>query len=496
MENLPILQASLACSIALLLLFKLARKLSLKLPPGPPSWPIVGCLLQYPRGLTPQALTDLTRTYGDIFMLKLGQLNLVVVSSPALAVEVLQTHGVEFGARPRNLLFDVLTSKGQDLVFADYGEHYKKVRRICTPPFFSGKAIQQCRQGWEKEITMVMDSMRQLPDLESSGTIVKDHLQLMMYSIVYRMLFSRRFDGFDDPVYMEIMRLNANSRQIVVNSSNQRYGDFFPCLKPFFKGYLNAVGNANQQRLTFFKKMFVEDLKKQEGRAKVGVDHLLDAHAKGELSEDTVLFLIQNLNVAAIDTTVSAMEWGVAELVNNRDIQETLKNELDSVLGKGVPVIEPDLARLPYLQALVKEVLRLHMVIPLLLPHQNPKPAKIGIYDIPAGSKIHVNARGMANDSKYWEKPEVFDPTRFLELRMEMSGNDMRFMPFGSGRRSCPGMAMAVVVISLALGRMVQEFELLPPPGEAKVDIKPVGVLVDAHFVAEKSKVVMRAREN
>ncbi|KAI5067421.1 hypothetical protein GOP47_0017949 [Adiantum capillus-veneris] len=499
METLPILQASLAflLGLALLLLFKLGRTPSVKPPPGPLGWPIIGSLLQYPHGLTPQALTDLTASYGDIFMVKLGQLSTVVVSSPTLAIDVLQTHGVEFGARPRNLLFDVLTSKGQDLVFADYGDHYKKVRRICTPPFFSGKAIQQCRQGWEEELTITMDTMRQLPDAAMSGIIIKDHLQMLMYSLVYRMMFSRRFSGPEDPLYMEIMRLNANSRQIIVNSKkNNRIVNFFPCLKPFLKSYLDEVRSANRKRLTFFKTTFIEGLiKEKEGRAKVGVDPILDAHAKGELSDDTVLYLIQNINVAAIDTTVWVMEWGVAVLVNNKHIQETLRNELDSILGKGIPVTEPDLARLPYLQAVVKEVLRQHMVIPLLLPHQNLKPAKIGKYDIPARSKVLVNARGMANDPKYWKSPEVFDPTRFLDANIEMSGNDMRFMPFGSGRRSCPGMAMAVVVLSLALGRMVQEFELLPPLGKVKVDMKPAGVLVDAHILAEKSKVVLKPRD-
>ncbi|KAI5067420.1 hypothetical protein GOP47_0017948 [Adiantum capillus-veneris] len=271
-----------------------------------------------------------------------------------------------------------------------------------------------------------MDIMRQLPDAAMSGIIIKDYLQMLMYSLVYRIMFSRRFSGPEDPLYVEIMRLNANSRRIVVNSKNSHIVDFFPCLKPFLKSYLNEVRSANRQRLTFF------GLKKKEGRAKVGVDPILDAHAKGELSDDT---------------------------------------------------------------AVVKEVLRQHMVIPLLLPHQNLKPAKIGKYDIPARSRVLVNVRGMTNDRKYWEKPEMFDPTRFLDANIEMSGNDMRFKPCGWGRRSCPGMAMAVVVLSLSLGRMLQEFELLPPPGKFKVDMKPAGVLVDVHVLAEKSKVVLKPRD-
>ncbi|MCO5552592.1 hypothetical protein L7F22_006106 [Adiantum nelumboides] len=489
--------AAITLLLALLLFLKLLFQyisLPLTLPPGPPAWPLLGSWLQFPHGLNSHSLSDLTRKYGEIFLLKLGQQNLLVISSPDLAFEVLQRQGAQFGARPRGLFFDTITSKGQDLVFSDYGEHHIKVRRICTPAFFSNKVIQQCRQGWEEEITINMDHLRHvIPGAATTGIIVKDHLQLMMYSIVYRMMFSRRFEGLDDPVYLELQRLNENLRRIVVTSKTH-HSDFFPCLKPFLKGYLSKVWSANQERLTFFRKAFIDDHRKRQLRhIKSGVDDILEAHANGELSEETMLYLVQNINVAAIDTTVSVMEWGVAELVNNRHVQEDLRRELDTVLGKGVPVSEPDLTKLPYLQAVVKELLRLHMVVPLLLPHQNLKPTKIGAYDIPAGCKVYVNARGMANDPEYWNNPEAFDPNRFLESKLEMRGSHMHFMPFGSGRRSCPGMAMAVVVLSLVLGRMVQEYELLPFEGE-KLDLTAMGGIIDAHIIAEKSRIMLRPR--
>lgn len=107
-----------------------------KLPPGPLSLPIFGNWLQVGDDLNHRNLSDLAKKFGKIFLLKMGQRNLVVVSSPDLAKEVLHTQGVEFGSRTRNVVFDIFTGKGQDMVFTVYGEHWRKMRRIMTVPFF------------------------------------------------------------------------------------------------------------------------------------------------------------------------------------------------------------------------------------------------------------------------------------------------------------------------------------------------------------------------
>jgi len=136
-----------------------------------------------------------------------------------------------------------------------------------------------------------------------------------------------------------------------------------------------------------------------------------------------------------------SIEWGIAELVNHPAIQSKLREEITSVLGAGVAVTEPDLDRLPYLQAVVKETLRLRMAIPLLVPHMNLNDGKLHGYDIPAESKILVNAWFLANDPKRWVKPEEFRPERFLEEEkaVEAHGNDFRFVPLASAGGAAPG---------------------------------------------------------
>ncbi|KAH7315727.1 hypothetical protein KP509_21G062700 [Ceratopteris richardii] len=451
-------------------------KPKLRLPPGPTALPIVGNWLQVGDDLNHENLSQLAKKYGDIFILRMGQRNLVVVSSPELAKEVLHTQGVEFGSRTRNVVFDIFTGKGQDMVFTVYGDHWRKMRRIMTLPFFTNKVVQQNRKHWEFEIDCVIQDLKKKPGSSTTGVVVRDRLQMLMYNNIFRMMFNRRFEREDDPIYLELKRLNAE-RSRLAQSFDYNYGDFIPILRPFLRKYLQLCQKVKDERLNLFSKYFIEEHKKRVSEnppcndEKCALDHMLDALKNGEITDENILYIVENINVAAIETTLWTIEWGLAELVNNLDIQKKVRDEMYAVLGKGVPITEPDVARLPYLHAVLKETMRLHMPIPLLVPHMNLKQEKLGGYDIPAESRILVNAWYLANNPEWWEKPEVFNPERFLGAeKIEANGNDFRFVPFGVGRRSCPGIILAIPIVSLVLGRLVQAFELLPPPGQKKVD--------------------------
>ncbi|KAK9727338.1 hypothetical protein RND81_05G274500 [Saponaria officinalis] len=454
-----------------------------KLPPGPVPIPIFGNWLQVGDDLNHRNLMELAKRFGDILLLRMGQRNLVVVSSPDLAKEVLHTQGVEFGSRTRNVVLDIFTGNGQDMVFTLYGEHWRKMRRIMTVPFFTNKVVQQYRAGWEEEATRVVEDVKAKPESSTTGIVLRQRLQLMMYNNMFRIMFDRRFDREDDPLYNKLKALNGE-RSRLSQSFEYNYGDFIPVLRPFLRGYLNVCRQVKDSRLKLFKDYFIDERKKLGGskvsnnnELKCAMDHILDAQQKGEINEDNVLYIVENINVAAIETTLWSIEWGIAELVNHPEIQGKLREELDNVLGKGHQITEADTHKLPYLQAVVKETLRLRMAIPLLVPHMNLQDAKLGEYDIPAESKILVNAWWLANNPAHWKTPEEFRPERFLEeeSKVDANGNDFRFLPFGVGRRSCPGIILALPIIAITLGRLVQNFQLLPPPGQSKIDTTEKG---------------------
>nr|AUT31007.1 cinnamate 4-hydroxylase [Fagopyrum tataricum] len=470
-----------------------------KLPPGPIPVPIFGNWLQVGDDLNHRNLTELAKKYGEIFLLRMGQRNLVVVSSPELAKEVLHTQGVEFGSRTRNVVFDIFTGKGQDMVFTVYGEHWRKMRRIMTVPFFTNKVVQQYRHGWEFEAQSVVDDVKKNPESATKGIVLRRRLQMMMYNNMYRIMFDSRFDKEDDPLFTKLKALNGE-RSRLAQSFEYNYGDFIPILRPFLRGYLKVCKEVKERRLKLFKDYFVDERKKlgstkpsSNNELKCAIDHILEAQQKGEINEDNVLYIVENINVAAIETTLWSIEWGIAELVNHPEIQRKLRDELDTVLGKGVPITEPDLPKLPYLQAVVKETLRLRMAIPLLVPHMNLHDAKLGGFDIPAESKILVNAWWLANNPAQWKKPEEFRPERFFEeeAKVEANGNDFRYLPFGVGRRSCPGIILALPILGITIGRLVQNFEMFPPPGEDKLDTSEKGGQFSLHIL-KHSTIVMK----
>ncbi|KAJ3669088.1 hypothetical protein LUZ60_011038 [Juncus effusus] len=491
----------LFAAITVAILVSKLRGRRLRLPPGPLPVPIFGNWLQVGDDLNHRNLTALARKFGDAFLLRMGQRNLVVVSSPNLAREVLHTQGVEFGSRTRNVVFDIFTGEGQDMVFTVYGDHWRKMRRIMTVPFFTNKVVQQYRSGWEAEAQAVVDDVKADPKAATDGIVLRKRLQLMMYNNMYRIMFDRRFESMEDPVFLKLRALNGE-RSRLAQSFEYNYGDFIPILRPFLRGYLKICQEVKETRLKLFKDYFLDERKKLSSTKpadnmalKCAIDHILDAQNKGEINEDNVLYIVENINVAAIETTLWSIEWGIAELVNHPQIQQKLRDELDAVLGPGTPITEPDTHKLPYLQAVIKETLRLRMAIPLLVPHMNLHEAKLGGFDIPAESKILVNAWWLANNPEQWKNPEEFRPERFLEedKHVEANGNDFRYLPFGVGRRSCPGIILALPILGITIGRLVQNFELLPPPGQTKVDTSEKGGQFSLHIL-NHSTIVAKPR--
>lgn len=223
-------------------------------------------------------------------------------------------------------------------------------------------------------------------------------------------------------------------------------------------------------------------------KLRCAIDHILAAEKNGEITAENVIYIVENINVAAIETTLWSIEWALAEVVNHPAVQTKVRGEIKDVLGDDEPITESNIQQLPYLQAVIKETLRLHSPIPLLVPHMNLEEAKLGGYTIPRGSKVVVNAWWLANNPELWEKPEEFRPERFLD---EDSGvdaatiggkADFRFLPFGVGRRSCPGIILAMPILALIVGKLVRSFQMLPPPGVDKLDVSEKGGQFSLHI--------------
>ena len=146
------------------------------------------------------------------------------------------------------------------MVFTVYGDHWRKMRRIMTVPFFTNKVVQQYRPGWEAEAAFVVDNVRADPRAATEGVVLRRHLQLMMYNDMFRIMFDRRFESLADPLFNKLRALNAE-RSMLSQSFDYNYGDFIPVLRPFLRRYLNRCTNLKTKRMKVFEDHFVQQRK-------------------------------------------------------------------------------------------------------------------------------------------------------------------------------------------------------------------------------------------
>ena len=149
------------------------------------------------------------------------------------------------------------------------------------------------------------------------------------------------------------------------------------------------------------------------------------------------------------DTSSIVVEWALAELIRHDDITKTLQDELDRVIGKDRLLSEEDIPNLPYLQATVKEIMRLHPVLPLLIPHESIQPCEVAGFYVPEKTTLVVNTWSLSMDENSWEKPHEFRPQRFMDSTVDHKGHHFQFLPFGAGRRACPAMNLGLLNVYL-----------------------------------------------
>ncbi|KAH7843264.1 hypothetical protein Vadar_014506 [Vaccinium darrowii] len=450
--------------------YYLYQRLRFKLPPGPRPLPIVGNLY----GVKPvkfRCFAEWAQVYGPIISVWMGSTLNVVVSSSELAKEVLKEKDQQLADRHRSRTVSKTSEDGQDLVWADYGPHYVKVRKVCTLDLFSPKRIEALRPIREEEVTAMVESLFNdctNPENLKKGLLLRKYLGAVAFNNITRLAFGKRFmntKGEIDDQGLELKSLVAFSFEL---EASLTLAEHIPWLRWMFPLEEDAFAKHRERRDRLTKAIMKEHTvaRHKTGDAKQHfVDALLTSKEKYELSEATVIGLLWNMMHAGIDTTSISVEWAMAELIKNPRVQQKAQEELDRVIGSNRVMTESDFYNLPYLQCVAKEALRLHPPTPLMLPHKANSNVKIGGYDIPKGSIVHVNVWAVGRDLTVWKNPTEFRPERFLEEDVDMKGHDFRLLPFGAGRRVCPGTQLGINLVTSMLGHLLHHFLWTPPEG-------------------------------
>lgn len=195
------------------------------------------------------------------------------------------------------------------------------------------------------------------------------------------------------------------------------------------------------------------------------------------IANRTIFLYLQELFVAGTNTTTTSVVWAMTELVRHKEVMSKIVEEVNREINSGDTITDSQLSKLPYLQASIKEAMRLHPPVPLLLPHMAAETCEVMNYTIPKNSKIFVNLWAMGRDPKVWDDPLSFKPERFIGSKLDFKGQDFELLPFGSGRRMCPGMPSGVKSVQLILASLIREFDLVLPD-----DVDPLNLDMNDKF--------------
>lgn len=449
------------------LVFTLYRRFRIRLPPGPRPWPIVGNLYDI-KPVRFRCFSEWAQTYGPILSVWFGSTLNVIISSSELAKEVLKENDQQLADRPRSRSAAKFSRDGKDLIWADYGPHYVKVRKVCTLELFSPKRLEALRPIREDEVTAMVESIFTdctNPDKMGKSVVVKNFLAAVAFNNITRLAFGKRFvnaDGIMDEQGLEFKAIVANGLKL---GASLAMAEHIPWLRWMFPLEEEAFAKHGARRDQLTKAIMDEHTlaREKSGAKQHFVDALLTLQEKYDLSEDTIIGLLWDMITAGMDTTAISVEWAMAELIKNPRVQEKVQEELDRVIGLERVMTESDFPNLPYLQCVAKESLRLHPPTPLMLPHKATANVKVGGYDIPKGSNVHVNVWAIAREPGIWKDPLEFRPERFMEEDVDMKGHDYRLLPFGAGRRVCPGAQLGINLVQSMLGHLLHHFRWTPP---------------------------------
>ncbi|KAL3813650.1 hypothetical protein ACJIZ3_014918 [Penstemon smallii] len=446
--------------------FKVSSKRKLKLPPSPfPTLPILGhlYLLKAPLHRTYHKLST---KLGPIFSLQLGNRFIVVVSSPNLVEECFTKNDIVLASRPRLIIGKYIGYNYTSLAISPYGDHWRNLRRFTTIEVFSTHRLNMFISTRQDEIRLQLQKLYKKSKHDFVRVQLRNVLLELTFNNIMRMVAGKRYfgEGEDNE---EAKSFRELIEEVFKLGGVSNPGDFFPFLRWIdYKGFEKTLARVTARMDVFLQSLIDEH--RHDKNTNTMIDHFLSLQeSEPEYYSDMMIKAnIMLMLLAGSDTSAVTMEWAISALLNHPDKLDKARAEVDSLVGNERLIDESDISHLPYLQNITSETFRLFPAAPLLVPHESSADCKIAGYDIPKGTILQVNAWAIHRDPTIWDDTTSFKPERFEAGEVAPP----KLVPFGMGRRSCPGSGLAERVIRLTLASLIQCFEW-KRVGEAKVDL-------------------------
>ncbi|KAF2284004.1 hypothetical protein GH714_017907 [Hevea brasiliensis] len=409
------------------------KKKGLKIPPGPRRLPLIGNLHQ----LSSQPYVDfwkMAKKYGPVMQLQLGRCPTVVLSSTETSKELMKDRDVECCSRPLSVGPGQLSYNFLDVAFSPYSDYWREMRKLFIFELLSMRRVQTFWYAREEQ----MDKLIEILDGSYPNPVnLTEKVFNMMDGIIGTIAFGR------------------------TTYAQQEFRDGFVKRQQTFADVDRYFEKVIEQHLDPNRpKPETEDI------VDVLIGLMKDESASFKITKDHLKAILMNVFVGGIDTSAVTITWAFSELLKNPKLMKRAQEEVRRAVGPNKRRVEgKEVEKIKYIDCIVKETFRKHPPVPLLVPHFSMKHCKIGGYDILPGTTIYVNAWGMGKDPTIWDNPEEFFPDRFLNSEVDYRGSHFELVPFGAGRRICPGLAMGTTAAKYILSNLLYGWDYEMPRG-------------------------------
>ncbi|XP_058747885.1 cytochrome P450 CYP736A12-like [Vicia villosa] len=438
------------------------KNINHKKPPGPPTLPIIGNL--HILGKLPhQKLHSLSKKYGPIMSIQLGQVPAVVISSSKAAELFLKTHDLVFASRPKTQASEILSYGSKGVAFSEYGPYYRSVRKLCTLKLLSPSKVEMFAPIRKEKLSVMVKSLEKAA-LVGEVVNVSKVVENVIEDIVYKMVLGRsKYEQFD---------LKGLVQQVGILLGAFNLVDYVPWLgKLDIQGLTRAckkVSRAVDDALEVIITEHEQVTNVDKIRCEDFIDILLsivyqtidqESELNNVIDRSNIKAILLDMLLATIDTSSISTEWTISELVRHPRVMKILQNEIQNEVGNKRMVEEKDLRNFNYLDMVIDEAMRLHPVGPLLIPRESRESITIDDYFIKEKTRVMINAWAIGRDPNVWSKNvEEFYPERFIDKKMNYQGQEFESIPFGSGRRRCPGIQLGLTTIKLVTAQLIHCF--------------------------------------
>lgn len=460
----------------------------LRLPPGPPYIPLLSPFLWLRRSVfeVEPYLRRLRHDHGPVFALRITSLPAVFVADRRMAYEALIRQGAVFADRPStNPANRLLSSNYHNISSAFYGPKWRLLRRNLTSGVLHSARIRRFAESRRWVLGILLRRLRARADADGGVVVVMESFQHAMFCLLVLMCFGEKLDE------KAIGDIESTQRNLIKLVPKINVFAVFPRItKIVFRNLWNRmIGIRRRQEELFLpliqarRGSYGSTRQKEEEGAYSYVDSLLGVRlpvdgGERELDDSEMVSLCSEFMSAGTDTTATALQWIMAHLVREPRVQQKLFDEIREVTGENDEVSEEDVQqnRLPYLKAVILEGLRRHPPGHFVLPHTVTEDAVLEGHLIPKGAAVNFTVAEMGWDEEEWTAPLEFRPERFLAggegEEVDLTGSrEIKMMPFGAGRRICPGMALALLHLEYFVGNLVKQFDWKAAAEGEEVDL-------------------------